>query len=94
VSRPLPDPVVWADPAEERESRWLWSALMLAPDLHVCRSVLLGRPVLAGQLDAQALSRARRGEPLPPPDSYFRVRPGHLDAVAEAGPLQPKASNR
>lgn len=92
MSQPVPEPTVWTDADEERASRRLWAALMLTSDLEVCRSILLGRPVLAHQLDAQALRRARRGEPLPPPDEYFRVRPGHLDAVAEGGPFETKES--
>jgi hypothetical protein len=94
MSRPTSDPVVWQDADEARESRRLWAVLMLTSDLEVARSILIGRPVLARQLDAEALRRARRGEPLPPPDSYIRVRDGHLDGVAEAGPMQPKAGGR
>ena len=74
--------------------RRVWAAVMLASSIEVCRSILTGRPVLARQLDAEVLRRARRGEPLPPPDSYFRVRPGHLDAIAEGGPFHPKARRR
>jgi hypothetical protein len=87
VSRPLPDPKVWTDADEERASRWLWAALMISGNLDVCRSILLGKPVRAGQLDAAALRRARRGEPVPPPDDYVRVRGGHLDAISEGGPF-------
>lgn len=87
MSRPLPDPVVWPDAEEERAARWLWAALMLAPDVHVCRSILLGRPVLVRQLDPVALRRALRGGALPDPGSYLRVRGGHLDAIAEGGPF-------
>lgn len=94
MSLPIPEPEVWADADEVNESRRLWAALMLTSDLEVCRSILLGRPVLARQLDAEALRRALRGEPLPAPDTYFRVRPGHLDAVAEGGPFHPKACRR
>lgn len=94
MNRPVPDPVVWQDAAEARDYRRLWAALMLTRDLEVCRSILLGRPVVARQLDAAALRRARRGEPLPDPDSYFRVRHGHLDAVAEGGSFQTQASKR
>jgi len=90
MSRPIPEPKVWADATEIMQSRRLWAAMVLTSDLEVCRSILLGRPVLARQLDAAALRRALRGEPLPPPDPYFRVRPGHLDAVAEGGAFQPK----
>ena len=74
--------------APEREKwRRVWAALMLALDVSVFRSVLLGRPVIASQLDAVVLRRALRGMPLPPPDSFVRVRSGHLDAIAESGPL-------
>jgi hypothetical protein len=89
VSHPVPEPTVWTHADEERASRALWAALMLTSDLQVCRSILLGRPVLACQLDVAALRRARRGEPLPPPDEYFRVRPGHLVAGAVGAPLPP-----
>jgi len=92
VSRAIPEPKEWRDQCEITASRRLWAAVMLTSDLEVCRSILRGRPVLAHQLDAAALRRALRGEPLPAPDSYFRVRPGHLDAVAEGGPFEPKGS--
>jgi hypothetical protein len=72
---------------EQRESRRLWAAVMLAVDVDVCESILLGRPVLVRQLDPVALRRALRGERLPDPETYFRVRAGHLDAVAEGGPF-------
>lgn len=85
MSRPIPEPLTWRDAVEESTSRRLWAAVMLAADLEVCRSILLGRPVLARQLDAEVLRRALRGEALPPPETYFRIRPGHLDAVAEGG---------
>jgi hypothetical protein len=93
VSLPIPEPAIWADAEEITASRRLWAVLMLAGDLAVCRSILLGRPVLARQLDAEALRRALRGEQFPAPDSYFRVRAGHLDAVAEGGRLDAKESN-
>ena len=86
--------MVWPDPVEESVSRRLWAALMLTADLQVCRSLLLGRPVLARQLDAEVLRRALRGEALPPPETYFRIRPGHLDAVAEGGHFDLKARRR
>jgi hypothetical protein len=41
--------------------------------------------VLVRQLDAAALAWALRGERLPLPESYFRVRPGHSDAVTDGG---------
>jgi hypothetical protein len=68
-------------------SRRQWAALMLARDVHTFESILLGRPVLARNLDGEVLRRALRGQPLPAADSYVRVRDGHLNAIAEAGPL-------
>jgi hypothetical protein len=79
-----------ADRAHEAEriaDRRLWAVVTLTPDLAVARSILSGRPVLGRQLDAGALRRALRGELLPDSDEYIRIRPGHLDAVAEGGPL-------
>ena len=87
MSLPIAEPNVWTDDAEITASRRLGAALMLATDVHVCDSILAGRPVLARRLDAEALRRALRGQPLPDPETYFRVRPGHLDAVAEGGPF-------
>ena len=52
MSAPIPEPKIWADADEIVESRRLWSVLVLAPDLEVARSILLGRPVRACQLDA------------------------------------------
>ena len=46
MSRPLPYPVAWPDAEEERAAPWPWAALMLAPDVHLCQNILLGRPVL------------------------------------------------
>jgi hypothetical protein len=86
VSRPL-----------EVDARRLWAAVMLALDVWVCESILLGRPVPARQLDVVVLRRALRGARLPDLDSCFRVRTGHLDAIAEAGPLhhlEPKRGGR
>lgn len=92
MSRPVPAPRVWPNVAEETAFRRLWAAVMLTTDAAVCRSILSGRPVLARQLDVVVLRRALRGEPLPRPESYFRVRPGHLDAVAESGLFKPRAA--
>ena len=74
--------------------RRLWAAFMLATSIRVMESILVGRPVLAGLLDAEVLRRARRGMPAPAPDSFIRIRVGHLDAVSEAGPLTPKPRGR
>ncbi len=65
---------------------------MLALSREVCRSILLGRPVMARGLDAEALRRALRGGSLPPPDEYVVVTREMLDAVAEAGPFVPRRS--
>ena len=73
--------------AERRAANRLWSAVMPQRALACSNSILLGRPVLVRQLDPAALRRATRGQPLPDPDSYVRVRPGHLDAIAERGPF-------
>ena len=70
-----------------RRSRIEWAAIMLARDVDTCESILRGRPVLVRRLDGAALRRAMRGRPLPEPDSYLRVRQGHLEAIAEGGPF-------
>jgi hypothetical protein len=72
---------------ERTANRRLWASIMLALDLDVCRSIQAGRPVPAHRLDAVVLRRALRGGRLPDPGSWFLVRPGHLDAINEAGPL-------
>jgi hypothetical protein len=74
--------------------RRLWSVLMISRSVEVAESILLGRPVMARCLDAEALRRARRGMPLPAPDSYIRIRPAHLDAIDEAGPFSPTSKRR
>jgi hypothetical protein len=66
----------------------IWAAVMLATNLAVCRSIIAGRPVLARQLDAEALRRALRGAELPPPESYIQTTDEMLDAVAEGGPFE------
>jgi hypothetical protein len=83
-----------SDAAELLEGRRGWAAMMLALDVHVYESILRGRPVLARQLDVVVLRRALRGGRLPDPDSYVRVRAGHLDAIAEAGPLTERRAAR
>lgn len=94
MSLPIPPPIVWPDTVEEDVGRRMWAAVMLSADVAVCASILAGRPVLARQLDAEALRRALRGEPLPEAHAYFRVRSGHLDAIAEGGPFVPKERKR
>lgn len=73
--------------AERASAGRLWAAIVLAPNLDVCRSVLLGRPVLASKLDYVILGRALRGAALPPADSFLAITDGMLNAVAEAGPV-------
>jgi hypothetical protein len=68
----------------------LWAAIVLARYVETLDSVLEGRPVRTDRLDTVVLRRALRGGPLPTPDSWFRVRTGHLDAIVEAGPLVSK----
>lgn len=75
-------------------SRRLWAAMMLTINIDVCESILLGRPVLAGRLDSEALRRALRGGPLPDASAYIAIDTEHLDAVAEAGPFQLKGKKR
>ena len=77
-----------AERPDEVASRRLWAAMMLARRLDTLDSILAGRPVYAKRLDAVVLRRGLRGGPLPNPDSWFRVRAGHLDAISEAGSLQ------
>jgi hypothetical protein len=67
--------------------RRLWTVFMLARTLAVAESILAGRPVMARNLEPEALRRALRGVPVPAPNAYIRIRHGHLDAVAECGPL-------
>jgi hypothetical protein len=82
------------DETELVTGRRLWAAIMLATTIDVCESILAGRPVMAACLDAEALRRARRGMPLPAPESYVRIRHGHLDAIDEAGPFNPTSKRR
>jgi hypothetical protein len=76
------------------QSRRLWAAMMLALDVDTCESILRGRPVYARRLDPVVLRRALRGGMLPDPGSWFRVRSGHLDAIAEAGALETREERR
>lgn len=75
-------------------SRRLWGAMMIARDPWTCESILHGRPVVAANLDGEVLRRALRGGPAPPPSEFIVVDEGMLDAVAEAGPLNPKHRGR
>jgi hypothetical protein len=73
--------------AERVVGRRLWAVFMLACTPEVAESILAGRPVMARSLDPEALRRAMRGAATPPPNSFVRVRHGHLDALDECGPL-------
>jgi hypothetical protein len=73
--------------AEHVQASRLWAGIMITPDLDTCRSLLLGRKILAGRLDGEVLRRALRGAPLPHAESYLEITTEMLDAVAEAGPL-------
>jgi hypothetical protein len=83
--------------AEEHElarvrSRRFWAAMMLVLDVDTCESILRGLPVRAGNLDGFVLRRALRGAELPQSESYLEVGDEMLDAVAEAGPFEPKGT--
>ena len=66
---------------------YLWAAIVLCLTPATCSSVLAGRPVRAGNLDAFFFRRALRGGELPDPDSFVLVTAEMLDAVDEAGPV-------
>ena len=76
--------------AERTVGRRLWAVFMLARSPGIAESILRGRPVMARGLDPEALRRARRGATAPPPNSFIRIRHGHLDALDECGPLLPE----
>jgi hypothetical protein len=78
----------------ERVGRRLWSVFVLSPTPEVAESITIGRPVRAGQLDAEALRRALRGGPLPDPDQFVVVSHEMLDAINEANPLRPRPRRR
>jgi hypothetical protein len=88
MSKPIPDPKVWPDAHEQTRDRRFWAALMLSADLEVVRSMCACRPVLAKQLDGEALRRALRARAFPAPESYIEVTVEMLDAVAEGGPFE------
>ncbi len=91
MSAPIPPAKVWPDAAEVTLWRRVWAAVMLTSDPDVSSSIMRGLPVLARQLDAEALRRALRGLSFPPPDEYVRVDVDMLDAVAEGGSFDLKA---
>jgi hypothetical protein len=70
--------------------RRLAAAWALVRDLDTLRSLLLGRRILARNLDHVALRHALRGGPLPDADAYIEITDDHLDALAEAMPLRHK----
>ena len=67
--------------------RRLWAMFMLARTLGTAESLLVGRRVIARNLDAEALRRALRGGPLPDPGAFVLVTHEMLDAIDEAGPM-------
>jgi hypothetical protein len=85
VAVELSAPTEGWDEQARRRSRRVWAAIMLALNVDTCESVLLGRPVIACNLDGEVLRRALRGRRLPRLDSYIAVTAAMLDAVAEAG---------
>jgi hypothetical protein len=80
------------DELERQRDRRVWAAMVLALDVDTCRSILRSRLVRAGNLDGFVLRRALRGGRVPHAESYLHVSADMLDAVAEAGPLEPRAS--
>jgi hypothetical protein len=74
--------------------RRLWSVFMISHTPEVAESVLSGRPVIARNLDAEALRRALRGGSLPDPDVFVVISHEMLDAIAEAGPITPITPRR
>jgi hypothetical protein len=77
---------VWANRA--------WAAILLAIDPGTCSSILAGRRVRAGNLDAFFFRRALRGGQLPDPEMYLLVSTSMLDAIVEAGPIEPNPRKR
>jgi len=94
MSAPIPPPREWPSLEEAHASSRFWAAVMLTTNVEVCVSIVRGLPVMARQLDAEALRRALRGLPFPPPDEYVRVDVDMLDAVAEGGSFDLKAKKR
>jgi hypothetical protein len=68
--------------------------MMLTADVEVCASILAGRPVRAGGLDAFVLRRALPGGPLRDSESFIYISAAMLAAVAEAGPLRRRGKER
>jgi len=66
----------------------IWAAIMLCLNPDACASVIVGRPVRAGDCNAFFLRRARRGAPLPAAESYVHITEAMLDAIVEAGPVE------
>jgi hypothetical protein len=85
AEKTLTDPV-WADRA--------WAAILLALDPGTCSSILAGRNVRAGNLDAFFFRRALRGGQLPDPEMYLLVSTSMLDAIIEAGHIEPNPRKR
>lgn len=75
---------------ERTASARVWAAWMLARDLETFESILRRLPVRAGNLDGVILRRALRGAALPPANSFIPVTDEMLDAIAEAGPVEPR----
>jgi hypothetical protein len=85
------------DPYTEAElvaGRRLWAVMMLARTPEAAESLMRNRPVRAGLLDAEALRRALRGNPLPGADEFVTVTREMLDAVDEAGPMSMQGRKR
>lgn len=88
-SRILTDALAVAWPRRpEPTPNHIWAAMTLAHTADTCQSILAGRAVRAGNLDAIILRHALRGAALPPADTYITITDAHLDSVVEAGPVQ------
>jgi sugar/nucleoside kinase (ribokinase family) len=81
----------WAKhrPAITPEDRTL-AAMQLAKDAQTCASLLAGRQVRVGNLNAEPLRHALRRSDIVilNPDEYALVTDDMLDAIVEAGPCQ------
>jgi hypothetical protein len=72
---------------EQRVSRRMWAAIMLARDVWTCESILRGERVRVDHLDPLVLQRAFRGKPVPGGE-WIELSLEQLDAIAEAGAIR------
>jgi hypothetical protein len=82
-------------PGDESEGdQRCWAAFVLALEVDTFGSIMAGRRVMAGRLDAEMLRRGLRGRRLPHPDAYIDVTVDMLDALVESGPLPERRRRR